>query len=234
MYDLIRGPLVWVSFIVFIFGTVYQVRRFYALTRKLAPCRLPTAVGGPPKEEAAPKPSWPGLSWRQRLQLSILGTSPVTITVTSVFHLALVLTPFFVLGHNVLWDLAWGLSLPSLPEALADGLTLLVIAGGIYFLSRRVLLNRVRAITTLYDYVVLLFATTPFITGFLAYHRYFDYDTVILLHMLAGEVMLMAIPFSKLVHMPFFFLNRLVLNHENTFGAGGSRVWRQSDRIGRD
>ena len=56
MYDLIRGPLVWVSFIVFIFGTVYQVRRFYALTRKLAPCRLPTAVGGPPKEEAAPKP----------------------------------------------------------------------------------------------------------------------------------------------------------------------------------
>jgi nitrate reductase gamma subunit len=49
---------------------------------------------------------------------------------------------------------------------------------------------------------------------------------VILLHMLAGEIMLMAIPFTKLVHMPFFFINRFLLVHENTFGAGGSRIWR--------
>lgn len=227
MYDLVRGPLVWVSFIVFICGTIYQVLRFYALSRKLTPYRLPSAAGAPPKEEEIQeKPAWPALSFRQRLRLSILGTSPVLISVTTIFHLTLVLTPLFVLGHNVLWDLAWGFSPPSLPEAAAEGLTLVVIAGGLFFLGRRLFMARVRAITTVYDYIVLLFATAPFITGFLAYHRYFDYDTVILLHMLAGEIMLMAIPFSKLVHMPFFFLNRLILIHENTFGSGGSRVWR--------
>jgi nitrate reductase gamma subunit len=105
-------------------------------------------------------------------------------------------------------------------------LTILVIAGGVFFLLRRIFLARVRAISTVYDYVVLLIATTPFITGFLAYHHFFDYDTVILLHILAGEIMLMAVPFTKLVHMPYFFINRFVLVHENTLGAGGSRTWR--------
>jgi nitrate reductase gamma subunit len=101
-----------------------------------------------------------------------------------------------------------------------------VIAGGIFFLLRRLFLNRVRAISTPYDYLVLLIATAPFVTGFLAFHHLFDYDTVIVLHILAGEIMLMAVPFTKLVHMPYFFINRFVLVHENTLGAGGSRIWR--------
>ena len=101
-----------------------------------------------------------------------------------------------------------------------------MIGGGVYFLCRRLFRARVRAIPSAYDYVVLFFATAPFITGFMAYHHFLDYDTVILLHMLAGEIMLMAIPFTKLVHMPFFFINRFVMIHENTFGTGGSRIWR--------
>jgi nitrate reductase gamma subunit len=155
-----------------------------------------------------------------------VGINPVMISVTTIFHLALVLTPLFVLGHNVLLDLAWQASLPSFPEALADGLTVVVIAGGVFFFLRRIFLARVRAISSAYDYLVLLIATAPFVTGFLAYHRLFDYDTVILLHMLAGEIMLMAVPFTKLVHMPYFFINRFVLVHENTLGAGGNRIWR--------
>ena len=160
------------------------------------------------------------------MRLSVVGVNPIMVSVTTVFHLALVLTPFFVLGHNVLLDLAWHVSLPSLPEAIADGLTAVVIAGGIFFLLRRLFLARVRAISTPYDFLVLLIATAPFLTGFLAYHHLFDYDTVIVLHILAGEIMLMAVPFTKLVHMPYFFINRFVLVHENTLGIGGNRTWR--------
>lgn len=224
MYDLVRGPLVWVAFIVFIIGTVYQVVRFYSLSRKNPQFRLKKPTGGPPKTEELP--AAPVLTFGQRLRLSIAGANPVMITVTSVFHVLLVLTPLFVLGHNVLWDLAWGVSPPSLSEAFTDVLTLIVIGGGVYFLGRRLFMARVRAITSAYDYVILAIATAPFITGFMAYRHLFDYETVILLHMLAGEIMLMAIPFTKLVHMPFFFLNRFLLVHENTFGAGGSRIWR--------
>jgi nitrate reductase gamma subunit len=224
MYDLVRGPLVWVAFFVFIIGTVYQVVRFYSLSRQNPQFRLTKPTGGPPKTEAPI--GAPLLTFGQRLRLSIAGTNPVMIAVTTVFHVLLVLTPFFVLGHNVLWDLAWSVSPPSLSEAFTDVLTLIVIGGGVYFLGRRMFMARVRAITSAYDYLILAIATAPFVTGFLAYRHLFDYDTVILLHMLAGEIMLMAIPFTKLVHMPFFFINRFLLVHENTFGAGGSRIWR--------
>ena len=225
MYDFIRGPLVWVAFLVFIFGTAYQIYRFYRLSRPKQRYRLRIPFGKPPK---APEetPVEPELTWWQQVRLSVVGRNPVMIAVTTLFHLALVLTPLFVLGHNVLLDLAWHVSLPSLPEAVADGLTVVVIAGGVFFLLRRMFLDRVRAISTTYDYLILLIATAPFITGFLAYHHLFDYDTVVLLHMLSCEIMLMAIPFTKLVHMPFYFINRFVLVHENTMGGGGSRVWR--------
>ena len=225
MSDFVRGPLVWVAFLVFILGTAYQVYRFYRLSRPRERYRLRIPFGKPPQEPEE-APAEPELTWWQQVQLSVAGRNPVMIAVTTLFHLALVLTPLFVLGHNVLLDIAWHASLPSLPEAVADGLTVAVLAGGLFFLLRRIFLARVRAISTAYDYLVLLIATAPFITGFLAYHHLFDYDTVILLHMLAGEIMLMAIPFTKLVHMPFYFINRFVLVHENTMGSGGSRVWR--------
>lgn len=225
MYDFVRGPLVWVAFLVFILGTAYQVYRFYRLSRPREGYQLRVPFGKPPKDPEE-TPAEPELTWWQKVRLSVVGNNPIMIAVTTLFHLTLVLTPFFVLGHNVLLDLAWHASLPSLPEAAADSLTVVVIAGGIFFLLRRIFLARVRAISTAYDYVVLIIAMAPFITGFMAYHHLFEYDTVVLLHMLAGEIMLMAIPFTKLVHMPYFFINRFVLAHENTLGSGGSRIWR--------
>jgi len=225
MYDFIRGPLVWVAFLVFILGTVYQVYRFYQLSRPKDRYQVRVPFGKPPKDPDA-VPDEPALTRWQAMRLSVVGVNPTMVFVTTVFHLALVLTPFFVLGHNVLLDLAWHVSLPSVPEAISDGFTAVVIAGGIFFLLRRLFLARVRAISTPYDYLVLLIATTPFITGFLAYRHLFDYDTVIILHILAGEIMLMAVPFTKLVHMPYFFINRFVLVHENTLGSGGNRIWR--------
>jgi nitrate reductase gamma subunit len=225
MYDFIRGPLVWVAFLVFIFGTIYQVYRFYRLSRPKEPFRLRIPFGKPPKDPDE-RPAEPDLTWWQQVRLSVVGVNPIMTSVTTIFHLFLILTPFFVLGHNVLLDVAWHASLPSFPEVVGDGFTIVVIAGGLFFLLRRVFLDRVRAISTPYDYLVLFIATAPFVTGFLAYHHLFDYDTVIVLHMLAGEIMLMAVPFTKLVHMPYFFINRFVLVHENTLGAGGSRIWR--------
>ncbi|MGD8251682.1 MAG: hypothetical protein PVH30_12620 [Desulfobacterales bacterium] len=221
MYDIVRGPLVWVSILVFILGTAYQIIRFYQSSLLKPTLRLPQRPSG--DSSLLPTQS---LGYKLKmLKLTIIGSQPVMVVITTLFHLCLVVTPFFVLGHNVLLDLSWGISFPSLPEGITDALTIVVIAGGLYFLYRRLFVKRVRAITTLYDYVVLLLATAPFVTGFLAYHLIFDYDTVVFLHMLAGELMLIAIPFTKLVHMPFFFINRFVMIHENTFGRGGSRVW---------
>jgi nitrate reductase gamma subunit len=93
-----------------------------------------------------------------------------------------------------------------------------------FFIIRRLFLARVRAISTIYDYIVLLIAVAPFLTGYLAYHQWFDYHTVIILHILSGELMLITIPFTKLGHMLFFFLYRFLIGSEYSF-TRGSRTW---------
>jgi hypothetical protein len=84
----------------------------------------------------------------------------------------------------------------------------------------------VQAISTLADYVLLAAVMAPFLTGFFAYHHIFDYKTIITLHLLAGNIMLIVLPFSKISHMVFFFFVRLLIGSE--FGPGrGSREWKQ-------
>ncbi|MDX9787406.1 MAG: hypothetical protein RBT11_11545 [Desulfobacterales bacterium] len=178
----------------------------------------------PPVKKEAGADKITAQNWSKRIKLSILGISPGTITVSTIFHVCLLITPIFVLGHNELLDLSWGFSLFSFSEAITDTMTLIFLVCAAFFLLRRIFLARLRAISSFYDYVVLFLAIMPFLTGFLAYHHLFDYRTVMILHMLFGELMLMAIPFTKLVHMIFFFLNRFVIVNEHTLGKG-SRVY---------
>jgi nitrate reductase gamma subunit len=132
--------------------------------------------------------------------------------------------PLFLLGHNMLLSQSWGLSFWSLRESVTDVLTVVVIVCAAFFLGRRLFLARVRAITTAYDYLVLLIAVAPFLTGYFAYHQWFDYRTVMTIHILSGVVMLITIPFTKLGHMLFFFLYRFLIGTEYSF-ARGARAW---------
>jgi nitrate reductase gamma subunit len=47
---------------------------------------------------------------------------------------------------------------------------------------------------------------------------------VVTIHILAGEVMLITVPFTKLGHMLFFFLYRFLIGNEYSF-ARGARAW---------
>lgn len=225
MYDLVRGPLVWVSIIVFVLGTVFQVIRFYRLSKKLGTPSVRVRIR-PVKKRPAPIQSFDGAfaDWLSRVKLTILGKSPITIIVSSIFHFCLFITPIFLLGHNELFDLSWGFSLFSFSEAFTDFLTQVLLVCAAYFLFRRLFIPRVRSISSPYDFVVLFIAVMPFLTGYLAYHHIFHYRTVMILHMLFGELMLIAIPFTKLTHMIFFFLNRFIILNEHTLGKG-SRVY---------
>jgi len=219
MYELARGPLTVISMLVFVLGTLYQVFRFYSLSRR-----------------ASISYSFPVSSPRKRLSIScifdlvkeirhtVFAVHPLTMGVSTLFHLFLILTPLLLLGHNELLSISWGVALFSLPEKASDFLTVMVLLCCAFFLFRRIFLPRVRCITSVYDYLVLALATVPFLSGFLAYHQIGEYRTVMMVHMLSGEVMLMAIPFTKLTHMVFFFFNRFLIVNEHTLGKG-SRTW---------
>jgi len=221
MYDFVQGPLITIAFLVFVLGLLYQLFQFFRLTRKKEWGRPPLPLESKPEKKTVK-------TWIAECLASLNGTlwktDPVLTIVTSVFHVFLILTPLFLLGHNILLKQSWGWSLFSLPETLSDGLTLIVLLCGIYFFCRRLFLARVRAITTIYDYIVLLIAIAPFLTGFFAYRQWFHYDTVMMLHILSGNLMLITIPFTKLGHMLFFFLYRFFLGGEYSF-LRGSRSW---------
>lgn len=223
MYELVRGPLVWVSLIVFVLGTVFQVFRFFALSRKSG-----MSPHVPLQSSKKDRPKWysPGrlAGFLKKAGNTVLAVSPVTIIVSTIFHVFLVFVPLFLLGHNELIALTLGIGLPSVSEHISDLLTVVVLLSCAFFLYRRIFLSRVRAITSFYDYLVLALATVPFLSGFIAYHQFFDYRTMMIIHMLSGELMLMAIPFTKLTHMIFFFLNRFLVVGEHTLGKG-SRSW---------
>ena len=67
------------------------------------------------------------------------------------------------------------------------------------------------------DWVVLALVFLPFFTGFLAYHQIGPYKFMIILHIISGEAMLAAIPFTRLSHMLFTPFARAYMGSE--FGA---------------
>jgi nitrate reductase gamma subunit len=139
------------------------------------------------------------------------------------FHIGLLVTPVFLLAHNLLLQERWGVRLPALPEALADTLTVVVMIAALLLLLRRIALPEVRILTKFYDIVLLLVAVTPFWTGFLAYHQLGPYRFWLIAHILAGEIMLVAIPLTKLSHFLLFFLSRAQLGMDFGIKRGGMK-----------
>ncbi len=206
LYNFVRGPLVWIAFAVFIGGSIYRIREVVLMAKK-------------------EKVVLPYMSFKYTLRSLLHWLIPfastnwrrrwVMATVTFLFHICLVFTPIFLLSHNTLWHESWGISWWTLSESLADIMTLIVIFCCVFFFLRRIFAPEVRFVTFADDYIILAVAFLPFLTGFLAYHQWLlPHKTMVILHMLFGEIMLIAIPFSRLSHMLFFWLTRAYAGSE--------------------
>ena len=144
--------------------------------------------------------------------------------VTVVFHLLIFALPVLLNAHNILAGHYLGISSFSFPDYLMDKLTILLIFICIIFLMRRIFISRVRILTTLSDYLILFLVMMPFITGFAAYHQLFYYKSFMLIHIITGEIAIIAIPFTKLGHMPFFIFARFFISGEHNLKLG-NRTW---------
>jgi nitrate reductase gamma subunit len=138
-------------------------------------------------------------------------------------HIGLLFTPIFLQGHNVLLKERWGISLWTIPESAADLLTIAVIFAAVFLALRRIALTEVRIITNAYDYIVLLIAVAPFITGIIAHYQVANYQFWLIVHILCGEIMLVAIPFTKLSHFILFFASRAQLGMDYGIKRGGMK-----------
>ena len=215
LYGFARGPLVWIAFIVLVLGSIYKLARMLTLAKK-------------------DKVVYPYMSWKFSLRslahwLVPFATrswriQPAMTIATFAFHICLLATPILLLAHNVLLYESWGFRLPALPEPVADTMTLVVIFVGLFFLARRLFLPPVSYVTHASDWLVLLIAVAPFVTGFIATQGWLHYETMLLLHIFTGALWLMAIPFTRLSHMLYFVFTRSYMGCE--FGAvRNSRDW---------
>lgn len=216
VYHFVSGPMVWVAFIVFITGSFYRVISLIMLANEKEKFIF---------DYMSLKYSLRSiLHWLVPFATENWRRHPVLTVVTFAFHLCLFIVPIFLMAHIILWEEAWGISWWWLSDSLADIMTLIVIAGCVFFLIRRIKLPEVKYVTSASDYVILAIVAAPFITGFLAYHQWFPYPFMMILHIISGEIMLMAIPFTRLSHMLFAPLTRAYMGSEFG-GVRHSRDW---------
>jgi len=219
MYEFVTGPLAWISFGIFFIGLIYRLVWYirglnWQMDRVTYSVNVAYGIKGALRSIFFWLVPFGTHSWRYYPGFTVL---------VFVFHICLLFTPVFLTGHNVLLLERWGFSLPTLPEGLTDIMTLGVIVAAVFIILRRIALPEVRIITKPYDFLVLAIAVAPFLTGFLAYHQVGSYDFWIVAHVLAGEVMLVAIPFTKLSHFLLFFLSRAQLGMDYGIKRGGMK-----------
>jgi len=205
VYELVRGPFAWIAFVTFALGSLYRII-FLLLTGK---------------KEAVPNYSKSANDAARSILHGLLpfGSTymrqqPLFTIVTFLFHLCVVILPIFLLAHIVLWYESWGILWWSLPDMLADAMTLWVMLACLYFIVRRLFVPEVKQVSRPGDFVFLITILLIFLSGFLAYHQWGPYRPILILHVISSEILLMALPFSRLGHMLFFYFSRAYMGAE--------------------
>ncbi len=137
------------------------------------------------------------------------------------FHIGAIAVPLFLLAHNLILQEKLGFSLATLDQSAADVLTWIVLICALFLVLRRIALPEVRILTTWYDYLILALAVAPFLTGLLARYELGGSSFWLPAHILSGEILLMAIPFTKLSHAFLFFASRAQLGMDYGIKRGG-------------
>lgn len=216
IYEFVTGPLAWLTWTAFLIGSLWRIWSMYTLAK------------------AKDASSLAFMSWKFSLRsighwLIPFGTlgwrkNPALTAGTFLFHLLLFIVPIFLTAHVMLWDQFFGITFPAIPDPLGDYLTIVVIGLCAFFAIRRFQNPNVCYITKPADWIALAIVFAPFLTGFLAYRQVLDYDTMIILHILAGEIMLVAIPWTRLSHMVFAVFTRSYMGSEFG-GVRHARDW---------
>ena len=207
--NFIMGPMVWISFSIFFVGVIfriYQVIRMVNEKEKFIFTYFSFKYGFRSI-----------FAWLTPFLPVSTRKSPVFYGISYVFHLLLFIVPIFLLAHVALLEETMQWSWVTINEPLADVLTLFIIFALIFFAVRRVTIPEISYLTKTSDFFFILIVAIPFITGFLAYHQFFAYQWMTIVHIISGELMIILIPFTRFFHMFMAPLTRAYIGSE--FGA---------------
>lgn len=199
VYDFATGPMLWFSSAFFLCGLAYRLVRYRVLMSK--------ARQGLPADF---RPGW-ALASIAHFLLPLNRTarsSPWSTLAGFGLHIPLLVVGLFLSAHVVMVEQRFGLSWPTIPDAWADGLTVLALASLAFLAGKRLLHPSLKGLTEGKDLAVLGLVALPLLTGFAAHQQWGDSLLMLTLHVLSAHAVLIVAPFTKLTHMALFFVSR--------------------------
>lgn len=225
LYSFAIGPLFIAVICLSVAGLLIKIHQFIKFTVKI-PRSIVTSVHQKQPITDRNNPPDQFVKLLVVLKGMILGEHTALTIVSTVFHICLLLVPLLVSAHHILLRQRLGFSMHPfvLSETFSNVLNWVFLICFFVLIMRRILVAHVRAITTKRDIFVLAMTALPFISGMLAASQIFFYKWMLLIHVLSGQLVIAAIPFTRLSHMLFFIFGRFTVCTEHSFGPG-TRRW---------
>ncbi|MDH3280871.1 MAG: hypothetical protein OEQ18_07055 [Gammaproteobacteria bacterium] len=189
----VRGPGMQIALAIFLIGMAYRLLENYLIGRA--------------KMLADPK----GDEWRHGVNTvwrrssahpNLTTRGHFTLVSGYIFHLAFLITLFFFAQHIEMFRSLIGFGWPALPPLVITITAVLGIASLIAVLVHRITDPVKRMLSDFQDYLTWLLTFLPLITGFLLITQSsLPYKGLLAAHILSFELLLVAIPLTKLSHM---------------------------------
>lgn len=196
----LRGPGLEIAVGIFVLGILFRIVQNLALGRD--------------KNLARPRGTMMGPGLRTIVTRSLFHPHMThrgyfTLIAGYVFHLGFLITLLFLSQHIVLFKSIIGFGWPALPPTIIDFSAMLGISALLAILIHRLMDPVLRQISDYQDYLAWALTMLPLATGFLLMHPMgMSYNLALILHIASFEILIVAIPFTKLSHMLSIFISR--------------------------
>jgi len=187
-----RGTGLDLAISIFVLGVLLRLFEIYSLGRK-KDLSEPRTVSGASGMNTVFRRSLP--------PPGMLKNSPITYIGGYIFHIGLAIIVFLFAPHIKLFQDLVGISWPGLPSQLVDFATVLTIVAMLIVLADRIMKPVKRYLSTFQDWFTWALTFLPVLTGWMAvHHLLLPYTTMLALHILTVELLLVCLPFTKLFH----------------------------------
>lgn len=213
LLEFARGPGLQWSVAIFLFGLLWRLVGIFFLRTK--------ADLSAPRNPA----KWKGLrlialrSWPRK---EFLGGTAFGEVMGYAFHIGFLVTLFFYVPHLLFFEDVFqgligtdfegifGFPWPALPTAAITFLAAVSVAALVAVLIHRITHPVKRLISNFDDYFSWLLTAAPLVTGLLAFAHAggVRYETLLAVHILSAEALLVWFPFGKLIHAFTIFAAR--------------------------
>jgi len=195
-----RGPAFEWALGILLAGIVLRLVEIFSLGRKM--------------DLSVAREHSPGSGWKTILSRSYdfkLTTPHIALTYIAgyIFHVGLMITVLLFIPHIEIWESIVSFGWPGLPTPVVDLITVITMLALLVLLIDR-LTNAVKQqLTTFGDYLAWLVTFLPLLTGYMCYHHiWLPYTQMLALHILSVELLMVVLPFTKLIHSVTIFIAR--------------------------